>query len=262
MCQRETDSAKPHQLECHTSNCQIPPSTLCWKRFSSLQESSVSGEWKSAHGLRQLTAVTLRQGVAELAERDADLAAIVSRFGAPPMWARRPEFATLTRIILEQQVSLAAARTMYARLRSTIGRVTPESVDALGVHGMRLLGFTGQKATYCHGLARAIREGALDLRAVARADDASGRDMLLGMRGLGPWSVDIYFLMALRRPDIWPHGDLALADAVHRVKRLRERPDYATLTRYARRWAPWRSVAARLLWHHYLAVRANSRGAS
>ena len=174
------------------------------------------------------------------------------------MWARRPEFATLARIILEQQVSLAAARTMYERLRATIGSVTPASVHDLGIDGMRALGFTGQKAAYCHGLATAIRDGALDLRAVARADDTSGRAMLLNMRGLGPWSVDIYYLMALRRPDIWPHGDLALADAVHRVKRMRTRPDYETLTRFAQRWAPWRSVAARILWHHYLSVRTRT----
>ena len=206
--------------------------------------------------MRQLNAATLRLAVQELAERDRDLGAIVDRHGAPPLWARRPGFATLVRIILEQQVSLAAAKTMYERLRGAVGVVEPHTVHALGIDGMRALGFTGQKSSYCLGLADAIQSGALDLRAVSHAEDRVGRDMLLQLRGIGPWSVDVYYLMALRRPDVWPHGDLALADAVHRVKRLRERPDYASLTKFATRWAPWRSVAARMLWHHYLSVRA------
>lgn len=206
--------------------------------------------------MRQLTAATMQGAVHELADRDTDLGAIVSRYGAPPLWARRPGFATLVRIILEQQVSLAAAKTMYERLRGTIGVMEPHALHALGIDGMRALGFTRQKSSYCLGLADAICSGQLDLRAVSRADDAIGRDMLLQLRGIGRWSVDVYYLMALRRPDVWPHGDLALADAVHRVKGLPGRPDYVSLTGFAARWAPWRSVAARMLWHHYLSVRA------
>lgn len=206
--------------------------------------------------MRQLTHSSLLCAVRELAERDADLGAIVKRFGPPPLWARRPGFATLVRIILEQQVSLAAAKTMYERLRGTVGVVSPETVDALGIAGLRALGFTGQKAAYCHGLAHAVGSGRLDLGAVSRADDTAGREMLLQMRGLGPWSVDVYYLIALRRPDVWPHGDLALADAVHRVKGMPARPDYVSLTRFASQWAPWRSVAARILWHHYLSSKA------
>jgi DNA-3-methyladenine glycosylase II len=208
---------------------------------------------------RQLTHATLGHAVTALAARDSDLAAVVQRFGPPPMWGRRPEFATLVRIILEQQVSLAAARTMYRRLQASTGPVTPLSVQRIGVDGMRALGFTGQKASYCAGLAESILSGNLDLGRVARAEVQAGRAMLLAVRGLGDWSVDIYFLMALRRPDIWPHGDLALADATHRVKRLPARPDYRSLTAMAKQWAPLRSVAARILWHHYLSTRVVPR---
>ena len=204
---------------------------------------------------RQLTHESLGQAVIELSKRDADLAGVVKRFGPPPMWGRRPEFATLVRIIIEQQVSLAAARTMFNRLQSATGRVTPSTVHQIGIDGMRHLGFTGQKSSYCVGLAEMILEGKLDLGLVARAETQKGRSMLLAVRGLGAWSVDIYFLMALRRPDIWPHGDLALADATHKVKRLTARPDYRSLTAMAGQWAPFRSVAARILWHHYLSVR-------
>ncbi len=206
--------------------------------------------------LRQLTRATLRQGTRVLSARDPDLAAIVRRHGVPPFWGRRPGFTTLIRIILEQQVSLAAARTMYERLARAAGTVTPESLIALGVPGLRALGFTGQKAAYCVDLAGSTHSGELDLAAVAQADVETGRERPLQVRGLGPWSVDIYFLMALRRPDVWPHGDLALADAVHRVKRLRTRLDHACLSRLAQRWSPWRSVAARILWQDYLYRKA------
>ena len=204
---------------------------------------------------RQLTYKSLRQAVVQLAARDPDLAAVVEQFGPPPMWGRRPEFATLVRIIIEQQVSLAAARTMYKRLQASAGSITPFSVHRIGPSGMRALGFTSQKASYCIGLAELILEGKLDLGRVARSEHQVGRDMLLAVRGLGRWSVDIYFLMALRRPDIWPHGDLALANATHTVKRLPARPDYNALTAMAEQWAPLRSVAARILWHHYLSTR-------
>ena len=206
-------------------------------------------------GMRQLTTAAIRTGAMALAARDPDLGAIVERLGVPPFWGRRPGFPTLVRIILEQQVSLAAARTMYLRLARAAGAVTPDALMALGVPGLRALGFTGQKAAYCVGLAASVRSGALDLGAVASAEVEEGRRMLLQVRGLGPWSVDIYFLMALRRPDVWPHGDLALADAVYRIKRLRKRPDHDALTRLAAQWAPWRSVAARILWLDYLDLR-------
>lgn len=204
---------------------------------------------------RQLTRETLHAAVRELTRRDPDLGAIVRKHGAPPLWARRPGFPTLVRIILEQQVSLAAATTMFKRLRTHAGAVTPETVDAFGIPGMRTIGFTGQKASYCHGLATDILERRLDLAAIARTDDDDGKARLLAVRGLGRWSVDVYYLMALRRPDIWPHGDLALAVAVHEVKRLRSRPTHPRLTRLAEQWAPWRSVAARILWQHYLGTR-------
>jgi DNA-3-methyladenine glycosylase II len=156
--------------------------------------------------------------------------------------------------VLEQQVSLASARATYQRLRSHTGSVTPDTVARLGVPGLKRLGFTRQKASYCQELAWRVRSGDLDLQGLARTADGAGRQTLLEVRGLGPWSVDIYYLMALRRPDVWPVGDLALADAVRRVKCLRSRPAPLVLSRLAAEWTPWRSVAARILWHFYLST--------
>jgi DNA-3-methyladenine glycosylase II len=207
------------------------------------------------HVPRSLTRASLSQGAWALAAQDPDLARILDQLGEPPLWGRRPGFPAFVRIILEQQVSLAAARTMYRRLYCHLGGMTPEGVYGLQVAGLRELGLTRQKAVYCHGLATRIVNGSLDLAATARLPDDIGRQTLLAVPGLGPWSVDIYYLTALRRPDLWPQGDLALAAALREVKRLNNlltKEDQHTLTSG---WAPWRSVAARILWAHYLAAR-------
>jgi DNA-3-methyladenine glycosylase II len=204
---------------------------------------------------RRLTLLDLERGTRELAARDARLGRVVRRLGVPPMWGRRPGFATLVHIILEQQVSIAAARTMFRRLEAHLGGIDPQRVAAAGVDGLRAFGLTRQKSAYCHGLALRIRDGRLDLTAAARAEDESGRRTLLEVPGLGPWSVDIYYLMALRRPDVWPTGDLALATALRDLGRMNRLPTAEEQQRLARRWAPWRSVAARMLWAHYLEAR-------
>jgi DNA-3-methyladenine glycosylase II len=204
---------------------------------------------------RTLTHESLAQGVRALTRRDRHLAVLFARNGLPPMWARRPGFPTLVHIVLEQQVSIVAARSLFRRIRGQLGDMTPELVVGRGIAGLRRLGLTRQKAAYCHGLARAILDGSLRLSDIARGADVEGREALLAFRGIGPWSADIYYLMALRRPDVWPVGDLALAVALHEVKSLRARPDASQQLAISAGWAPWRSVAARLLWHYYLTTR-------
>ena len=204
---------------------------------------------------KRLNRSDLLGGVNELCARDTDLANIVQQYGPPPMWARRPGFATLIRIILEQQVSLASADATFARLRRGVGRVTAGRVASLSLAKLRRLSLTRQKAGYCLDLARLVTDGGLDLRRLGSADDSTARETLLEIRGIGPWTADIYLLMALRRPDVWPDGDLALENAMRRVKRLRAQPTCERARRIASRWAPWRSVAARLLWHYYLRSR-------
>ncbi len=173
---------------------------------------------------RRLTAASLRRGARQLAEVDPDLGAVLDRLGEPPMWGREPGFPALIQIILEQQVSLAAARTMYQRLTGHLGAMTPEAVYAIQLSGLRDFGLTRQKAGYCYGLAACVLDGSLDLSSVANGPDDRGRQILLSVPGLGPWSVDIYYLMALRRPDVWPQGDLALAVALREVKHLTALP--------------------------------------
>jgi DNA-3-methyladenine glycosylase II len=207
---------------------------------------------------RGLTPARLQAAARHLAGRDADLAAILERHGPPPMWGRRPGFDTLVRIILEQQVSLASGAAIYRRLAGGIDPFTPETCAAAGEARVRALGVTRQKSGYIVALARAVAAGLLDLGRLAALPDDRVRATLTGLKGIGPWSADIYLLMALRRPDVWPAADLALLSAARRVKRLRRPPSPERMTVLAEAWRPWRSVAARMLWQHYLAERDRS----
>ena len=199
----------------------------------------------------RLTEVLLRKGVRHLIAQDPDLAAIVAAYGYPPLWAREPGFPTLIHIILEQQVSLASARAANERLKQA-GIVTPRRFVTYDDAQLKAIGFSRQKTAYGRALAEAILRGELDLRALEVMDDAHARAALIAQKGVGPWTADIYLLMALGRPDVWPPGDIALASAMQRVKRLPARPTNERTAEISANWRPWRAAAARLLWHFYL----------
>jgi len=208
-------------------------------------------------GRTTLSRATLLVGVRELAQRDPRLSRLVERHGPPPLWARPRGFATLVRIILEQQVSLASAAALFARLdRQLAGGVTPAAVRSAGEPALRALGVTRQKAGYVLGLAERVASGELRLPALAHLPDDEVAALLTGVRGIGQWTAGIYLLMALRRPDVWPPGDLALHKALARLRGRSELPTSDEARLFARRWEPWRAVAARILWHGYLAERA------
>ena len=205
--------------------------------------------------MKLLEEATLAEGVAVLSKRDLDLAGIVQRFGPPPLWARKPGFATLLQIILEQQVSLASARAAYGRLEGVIPAITPEHFLGLDDVTLREVGFSRQKAGYGRTLASALIDETLDLAGLARLPDEAARNTLVGLRGVGLWTADTYLLMALGRPDVWPAGDIALQAAVREVKQLAHRPSHDEMVELAEGWRPWRAVAARILWVHYLGGR-------
>jgi DNA-3-methyladenine glycosylase II len=199
-----------------------------------------------------LTDETFAHGLYVLCDRDPDLAQIRMNYGPPPMWAREPGFPTLIHIILEQQVSLASARAAFDRLLAAASPLTPARFLELDDAELKTIGFSRQKTAYGRELAGAILGGRLNLAELETLDDADVRSELMDIKGIGPWTADIYLLMALRRPDVWPSGDLALASAAQRVKRLAARPTPDELDTLGADWTPWRAVAARLLWHYYL----------
>jgi DNA-3-methyladenine glycosylase II len=207
-----------------------------------------------------LTDRSLAQGARALARADRDLAGVMERHGPPPLWGREPGFATLVQIVLEQQISLASGRAAFLRLESAAGRVTPSRVAALTEGRIRAAGITRQKSHYVRGLALSITRGELDVDAIALLDDDAAHAELVKLKGIGPWSADIYLLMALGRRDVWPRHDLALASAMRDVKRLRSVPTPERQLEIAESWRPWRAVAARVMWHHYLSTpRRRSR---
>jgi DNA-3-methyladenine glycosylase II len=202
---------------------------------------------------------TLLDGVRALTATDPDLLGILERHGPPPLWARKPGFETLVRIILEQQVSLASGQAAYERLAGAVARVSPETLGAIDPSVLESAGLTRQKSRYLRALGSAVTAGALDLRGLAGLDDAAIRATLCAVPGIGTWTADVYLLMALGRPDAWPSADIALATSMARVKRLPARPTPDEMEQLAEPWRPWRAVAARLLWHAYLST-GGSRG--
>ncbi len=195
------------------------------------------------------------EGVRFLADRDAHLAEVVQKYGPPPLWVREPGFPTLVYIILEQQVSLASAKAAFDRLKDSVRPLTPLRFLKLTDSELLRIGFSRQKTLYTHLLAESLARRYFDLRDLHGLQDDAARKMLTAFKGIGSWTADIYLLSALRRPDIWPTGDLALATAVQEVTRLRKRPSPERLERMSEPWRPWRAVAARLFWHHYLSKR-------
>lgn len=199
-----------------------------------------------------LNAASFRKAVRILTGRDPDLAALVDRHGPPPFWVRPAGFPTLLHIILEQQVSLASAQATFDRLRLLADPLTPESLLALPDEALRGIGFSRQKIRYCRIAAQAILNGDLPLDHFDRLPDEEVRGRLTALTGIGPWTADIYLQMALRRPDVWPVGDLALRVAVQRFKGLAEKPVSTHMEAIGEAWRPYRSVAAGILWHGYL----------
>jgi DNA-3-methyladenine glycosylase II len=199
-----------------------------------------------------ITTDTIALGLQVLAGRDFDLAKIWMELGTPPIWEREPGFATLLYIILEQQVSLSSARAAFQRLQAAVSPLTPQAFLQLDDHELKVVGFSRQKTGYGRILARAVESGELDLEQLVFMDDDAVREALMRLKGIGRWTADIYLLMALLRPDVWPAGDLALAVAVQQVKDLDKRPSPEEMEIISIPWKPWRAVAARLLWEFYL----------
>jgi len=199
-----------------------------------------------------LTQKSLALAARELAARDEMLASIHATHGDPPLWRRATGFSTLAHIILEQQVSLKSAKAMLVRLEGAIQPFTPARFLELGDVYLRSLGVTRQKSAYLLHLSDSIVAGRLSFTKLARMSDEDARVVLTRIKGIGSWSADVYLLMAMRRADVWPAGDLALAVAMKELKGLTHRPGPIELEKLAEQWRPHRAVAARMLWQYYL----------
>ena len=202
--------------------------------------------------IKYLNDNTLKTAVKHLCKVDKELAAIYKTDGVPPLWARKPGFATLVKIILEQQVSLASAKAINEKLHKNIQPFTPAKFIDIGISGLRKHGVTRQKSSYCINLAKAVENGDFRFVQINNMGNKDAKKYLLKIKGVGSWTADIYLLKAMCRPDIWPDGDIALAKAMKKVKRLRYLPNLYKQIELSEKWKPYRAAAARMLWHHYI----------
>jgi DNA-3-methyladenine glycosylase II len=166
----------------------------------------------------------------------------------------------LLQIILEQQVSLASAKACFDKLAAHLGEVSPEGLLTLDDQELRKIGFSRQKATYARHLSEAVASQRINLEGMHALSDADVKAELIKLKGVGEWTSDIYLLMALLRPDVMPRGDIALHEAYRRLAGWDRRPTADEFLSIAEKWRPYRSVAARLLWHYYLSeLRKSAR---
>lgn len=180
--------------------------------------------------------------------------------GPPPLRLRNPGFEGLVFIILSQQVSVASASAIAARLRANIDPLTPAAVAAASDDLLRVCGLSAPKMRTLRALSGAIVSGNLTLEALATTDPAQAHDALVAVKGIGPWTADIFLLFCLGHPDAWPAGDLAMQEAARIALKLDARPNTRALEAIGERWRPHRGVAARLLWAYYRAVKQGREG--
>ena len=199
-----------------------------------------------------MTRAFLADAAQTLARRDRDLAAIHAELGPPSPWRRPQGFATLCYIVFEQQVSLASAEATYLKVAALMETFTPENYLPLSDEALRGAGVSRQKARYTRLIAEAILNGDLPIHRFARYEDDRVRELLTAITGVGNWTADVYLMAAMRRPDLWPIGDLALVKAIKAVKGLEKTPDKDWLQALGEDYRPYRSVAARMYWDYYL----------
>lgn len=203
-----------------------------------------------------LSADQIRMSLDALAAIEPAFAAAIARVGYPPPRISPRGYATLLRTIIGQQVSVAAAASVYAKLEAALGDLTdPATVAAASDETLRAAGFSRQKTGYARSLAQEVTSGRLDLDNLP-ADDEEAIAQLVRVKGIGRWSAEIYLLFAEGRLDIWPAGDLAVQIEVGRLLGLDSRPSEKRTRDLAEPWRPHRGAAAIMTWHHYKADMA------
>lgn len=185
-----------------------------------------------------------------VARKDKDLKAIIKEYSYPPVWVIPNSFETLVLTILEQQVSLASAYSAYKKLKERIN-ITPKNLLQLTDEELRSCYLSRQKIIYTRELANAIVNKKINLKRFEELPDDVVRAELKALKGIGNWTVDIYLLHALRRLDVFPIGDLALANSIKMVKQL-PTATKEDLIQLSEKWKPYRSIATMLFWHYYI----------
>lgn len=200
------------------------------------------------------------EGLDALVQLDPRLASIRVVAGDIPLRRREPGFEGLARIIVSQQVSVAAATAIWDRFAQRVAPLEPEIFLTTRPEDLKLAGLSAPKIRTLTAISEAVVEGRIDLEAVADLEPDAAHQAMTLIKGIGPWTADIYLLFCAGHPDVWPGGDLALQAAVGEAFGLGERPAEKACRALAEVWHPWRSVAARLFWSYYKARREGREG--
>jgi DNA-3-methyladenine glycosylase II len=191
----------------------------------------------------------MQEAIQHLRRSDPILSEIIDRVGEYAIQFRPPDFETLVKSIVYQQLSGRVASVIFGRLHKAVkGSITPESVLRLRPSRMRSLGLSTQKTAYIRDLARHTRDGVVTFEELGALADQEIIDKLTQVKGIGVWTVHMFLIFALQRPDILPVGDLGIRNAMQRAYGLAELPKPAEMEAIAARWRPWCSVATWYLW--------------
>lgn len=198
-----------------------------------------------------LTAEQLREGIDHIALSEPGFARALAQVGYPEPRIRATGYQTLLRTIVGQQVSVAAAASVWNKLEAEVGAAMhPHELLARDFDALRACGLSRQKQGYARSLCELVVAGELDFAALP-ADDEEAIEQLTRIKGIGRWSAEIYLLFAEGRPDIWPAGDLAVQAGLAKLLDLDTRPDEKTTRARAEPWRPHRGAAAIFTWHCY-----------
>ena len=193
----------------------------------------------------------IREGLEHLLRLDPRLAVIAEEAGPIPLRLREPGFAGLAHIIVSQMVSRASAEAIWRRMLPADGLLTAEGYVTLHPEAWREFGLSRAKAVTLSGIADAVASGHLDLAALSLKPPAEALAALTSLKGVGPWTAEVYLMFCGGHADVFPSGDVALQNAVAAALGLEKRPQAKALALLAEAWSPWRSVAARLFWAYY-----------
>lgn len=199
-----------------------------------------------------MNGIVNQEDIDRLIRQDKLFEQIYKQYGPPPNWQRAPGFVSLSRIILEQQVSLASANAHFQKLNTYLGEFSPSTILQLSDEEMRHCQISRQKAKYLRALAAALVNGEMDLLQLAGQSEAVIRAQLTSIKGIGRWTSDIYLMFCLQEKDIFPIGDIAVLNAVKELSSARTAEEVLAL---AEQWKPLRSLAAYFFWHYYLKKR-------
>lgn len=199
-----------------------------------------------------MTKIVNQKDIEKLMNIDGFFASIADKYGPPPNWTRPPGFISLSKIILEQQVSLASANAHFQKLNDYLQQFTPSEILKLNDGEMRICQVSRQKAIYLRSLSIAIIKGDINIDELTESEEVEARQQLTKIKGIGDWTADIYLMFCLQAKDIFPIGDIAVVNTVKEFYGVTTKAEIILL---AEKWKPFRSLAAYFLWHYYLSKR-------